>query len=95
MMFPPLHEDRHGQTWTWLPPLTNYTLRCDCGRSYYHAIHSDELIHDCFTDNPQDHLVLMNFVQKNWKMLQKVPKWIPFSVFKIAIMNVTHKSAIQ
>ena len=33
----------------------------------------------------------MIFVQKNWKMLQKVPKRTLFFVFKIAIMNVTHK----
>ena len=38
------------------PPLTDYTLRCDCGRSYCHAIHFAELMHECFAENPQDHL---------------------------------------
>ena len=39
--------------------------------------------------------VLMIFVQKNWKMLQKVPRRTLFFALKIAIMNVIHKNAIQ
>ena len=41
---------------SWLFPLTDYTLRCDCGRSYCHAAHLADLVYECFADNPQDHL---------------------------------------
>ena len=82
-----------GSLDAWLPPLTDYTLRCDCGHSYYHAIHLDELIRDCFADNPQDHLCPHDLCPEELEDAPEGHETTLFFVLKIAIKNVIHKNA--
>ena len=75
------------------PPLTDYTLRCDCGNLT--AVPST-LLNSCINASLKIlkiTFVLRIFLQKNWKMLQKVPKRTLFFTLKIAIMNVIHNNA--
>ena len=52
---------------SWLSPLTDYNLRCDCGRSYCHAFHLADLVYECFAENPQDHLCFHDLCPGQWE----------------------------
>ena len=67
---------------SWLFPLTDYTLRCDCGRSYCHAAHLADLVYECFADNPQDHLCFHDLCPEQLEDAPEGPEEDPLLCFQ-------------